>query len=188
MRSWGLIARVAAVVLIASTASARVVRYEPKWDGHFSLGLGLKDLGSDWGSGRRQMALGFLFDARRIAWPVGIAADAFYAQEDADVGAALLNLDTGLRWTYQKGRWLWPYLGGGPSFAYARAEADGVHGQGFGAGWWLGGGMLFPMDSRVYGGVDIRYADTRVDLNGIGGSDKANVGGFCVLGVVGSRW
>lgn len=181
------------VGMATSAADARVVQREERWDGHFALAFGLRDLGPDWGSARRQYMMGFESDVRPVAWPISLVLDASAGAENTDdVDATFVQMDLGLRRVFTPNRWVWPEVGGGLRLGYASAslEVDGqdVSASGWGVGWWLGGGVLFPIDRKLYFGITGRYAAVEVALDGIGGGPTTNIGGVYVSAVVGSRW
>jgi opacity protein-like surface antigen len=113
-------------------------------------------------------------------WPVAIAVDflgsaasediSYYYYGDYEVTSTNLELDFGVRKTWELASPVRPYVGGGIAMGRGEIEVD-VDGFSFsddenGVGWWIGGGVYWKLGDRFNLGLNLRHSKIDIDLEG----------------------
>ncbi|MEZ8374980.1 outer membrane protein [Vibrio cyclitrophicus] len=156
--------------------------------------LGEKSLDSNWGKNDSMDSIGLQFTYLPASVPVGVALD-FYGSGNEEktngikTETTVAEINLGVRWQPQLFSDSWaPYLGGGVS--YAAAELQDLNSgkkstyKDNGVGFWVGGGIDFIFTERWSIGVDARYSEVDVKLNG----QTVDAGGLGFGATVGYRF
>lgn len=178
--------------------------------GSISLFLGQKNLdSSDWGSSNpnlygdsfdQQDEYGVLMDFRGDYWPISLAVDFLDSSHEVDypdgyVIASTNEMNLGVRQIFNiYGTSLYPYAGGGLAFIDAKIEDVYYYGSPCGyydcgdedsaIGFWAGGGIIWQLPDQFNLGIDVRYSEATVTLNG----RQYNAGGSHAGMTLGFRW
>jgi hypothetical protein len=161
-------------------------------DFNFLLGNKQVDTG-DWGKTLdEQFTTGLETTWRHTRWPVGIAADAMFAnaekrrneftQDETLTRASTLELAVGARAIVPFGAWR-PHLGAGVELAQGdvqvirRGDADDAAGAG-GTGVWVSGGVFARLGRTANIGMSVRWSQANVKSS----TFEADAGGI-VYGV-----
>lgn len=176
------------VVAILSLMTAPVLAMSGNINGF----IGQKSLENDWKPVEDQMEVGVVADFRDPAWPISIATDLFYSWDDSGSGTGSIDgmtveLDVGVRKLFGMSGYgypMHPYVGGGLALVMADVDAPGGSDDDTGAGYWVGGGILWTMANRMNLGLDVRYSDAEVTLHNV----DVNAGGTHYGILIGYQW
>lgn len=172
------------VLLICSTFSDAHGEQQIGWTGNINGFIGAKLLdGEDWAPVDEQGEIGLEIDLRQQGWPVNIAVDYFYAEDDtgsfdstlgtvSTVESTTYELDIGVRYIWDGYPRVRPFIGGGLTFARGVFElfAPGfprVSDSDTGYGGWIGGGVCWTIRNSLNIGIEIRLSSADVSLFGV---------------------
>jgi hypothetical protein len=192
--------------------------------GEVNLFGGEKSLDLDLGPGdsalnplEDQTELGVLFTWAGADWPVSLAVDILFSDEDvsdsysyyyygyyydvsATIEADVREINLGVR-KYWGGEKFQGYVGGGPAIINVEVSLSGTITSGpitlslsesdddTGFGYWLNGGIVWRFNRRFHAGVDVRLSDADVEPFAEPGEDAEFDGGGTHIGAfLGFRW
>lgn len=177
--------------------------------GNINLILGKRFLDEDdWEPIETQNEVGLEFDFKNAGWGVSLALDVLVSWDEqteritirdgfgneitsfkADVKGYTVETDAGLRYIHERFP-VKPFLGGGLSMVYAKAEVDipgdKIDDSDIGVGLWVNGGVYATLFERVNLGFEGRWSSAEVDFDDFGNDTDA--GGWHLGVLIGYHW
>jgi opacity protein-like surface antigen len=166
--------------------------------GNVDMFLGQKELDTNFGGGtdmQEQDALALLTDWGGDGWPVHIAFDVLWGNQDTDDDSIQANLDgstgeidLGVRWYPVKdSKWM-PHLGGGLGLISGEVDADfqdpnaGEEDFSFddsALGYWADTGLAYRIGDHFKLGGRVRWSEAKLDNPiGAGETEEVDAGGL----------
>lgn len=157
-----------------------VVFNSTSWaEGNVNVMYGMKYLDSDdWEPTEKNQEFGLMVDFKAENWPLSIAIDILFSEDDDYLGSAKVEAKTqefnlGIRKYFPINQRLKSYLGGGLAFINAEASAS-LYGltatqDDDGIGVWLSGGAVYTVADHFNIGLDLRYSKAEVTIGGVDG-------------------
>ncbi|MBN2372822.1 hypothetical protein JXL19_03415 [bacterium] len=193
-------------LLITKTSFSQTNPEPRRWSGNINLFLGAKFLDDgDWEPVDKHLERGILFDIRHRRFPLSLAVDFFYSEDDEDIGVDILNygpiysyvesqtieLNLGIRKIWDKPKHVRPVIGGGLAIVNAETEAmalgASVSDENTGIGIWIEAGLYYTLayqKNQFNIGFDARWSKAKVNLFDIEG----NAGGWHIGTLLGYHW
>lgn len=141
----------------------------------FSAGIGQRDVGEDFESADRQTAVAVEYDVRGEAVPLGLELGLIRSSDDGetagiDFDATTTEAYAGLRYVWNAGPTIRPYLSGGITYLDAEIDfpAGSISDDDFAPD--AGAGLDYYLGERWFVGIGIRYVfDSEGDFLGVEG-------------------
>ncbi len=187
---------------ISSMAFCQTSSDSHTWSGNINLFLGTKFLDDDGRQSDEHGEAGILLDLKHKKFPLSIAVDLLYSEGDEDIGVLILGFGTfdtkvesqaievniGVRKTWENFVYIRPFIGGGLAFIGAELEAS-VLGESEamddeGIGVWIDFGIYVTLYKQFNIGIDARWSKAEVDLFG----KEMEAGGWHIGALVGYHW
>lgn len=152
-----------------------------------SIGVGERDVGSDFEPVEHQLAVALEYDVRREGVPLGIELGISRSSDDGDVlggidlDATTLEAYAGLRYTWGLTPEVFCYLSGGVSYLDAEVEALGGSVSDDDLAPYVGAGLDYGFSEGWFFGIGLRYVfDSEGDFLGLEGDADGLVALFKV--------
>lgn len=147
--------------------------------GNVNVMYGQKNLDSDdWEPVEDQREYGLMLDFKAQNWPISIAVDVLFSDDDSTISGVKLEgetreFDIGVRKYFSVTDQFKPYIGGGLAYIYGEVSASfsglSASDDDSGIGFWLSGGAVYTFAQHYNIGVDLRYSDADIDIAGVDG-------------------
>lgn len=173
------------------------------WTGNMNLFWGTKFLEKDdWEPVDKHVEGGVLIDFRQNRWPISIAVDILYSEDDKDVGVTTLGFGTfsanvkaqtrelniGIRKIWEGLKYARPFIGGGVAVINAeltsKALGSYVSDDDTAFGLWIDTGIYVTLTRNINVGIDARWSRAEVELLDV----KGKAGGLHVGAILGYHW
>jgi opacity protein-like surface antigen len=191
------------ILLIILVYSIPSLAQDNNWTGNINLLYGIKYLDEDdWEPVEDQEAWGVSLDFKMKNWPVSIAIDYLYSDDDdtgvyfvpgfgnvtAKVEGETYEIDLGVRYIAEFSPIVKPFIGGGVSFIDGEVSASAmgvrVSEDDSAVGMWANAGVYFTIADHFNIGAQVRWSYAEIDIYGVDG----DAGGFHLLGMAGFHW
>ncbi len=179
------------VIAMVLFLSPFVLTHTAQAEGNINFMFGQKNLDSDdWEPVEDQMEFGLMFDYKPQTWPISIAVDVLYSEDDSsvsifDVEGETLELNLGVRKYFPVTEQFKPYIGGGIAYIKGEVSASAfgltASGDDSDFGFWVSGGAVVTFAQRFNIGVDFRYSQAEITIEGVDGE----AGGTHILAFAG---
>ncbi|MEJ2154082.1 MAG: outer membrane beta-barrel protein [Desulfobacteraceae bacterium] len=179
-------------VVLVSVSLLTFLLINTAWaGGNVNFMYGQKELDSDnWEPVESQREYGLMLDFKAQNWPISIAADLLFSEDDDYIGSIKVEGETreinlGVRKYFSVTDQFKPYIGGGIAWIKGEVSAS-LFGQSASEddsniGFWISGGAVYTVAQHFNIGLDLRYSDAEITIAGIDGE----AGGTHVLAFAG---